>query len=298
MNGSEQTEDISRQRSPNKGLYLIPSAFTATNMAMGLYAITLMFKGFQLLANPTSVGSATAYFNSAAQAILLAFIFDSLDGRIARATKTTTKIGLQLDSLADMITFCVAPAVLVYVWSFGSVDKDNNLAKLGLFVSFFYIFSGAFRLSRFNIQGSRPRVLREGSAKLDKKSFVGLPTPAAAALIASIVYFAPTPLISYGAVATYYSRLMVILIACLSLLMISTLRYLSFKDVGFSGRLKVWVVLLFFALGVIIWFYSRSASLILWSIYVLHGPVRRLGSALRRQPQSSIEFVDDQQASG
>ena len=179
------------RRGVKKGLYLIPSAFTAANIGMGFFSVMASLRGFQLLGNATpDFASAAAHFDSAAMAIGWALLFDMLDGRIARLTKTTTEIGIQLDSIADVVTFGLAPAVLAYVWGYGAnLTEGSELHRLAWFLSFMYLICGAFRLARFNVQASRPRILAEGTPKVDKKSFVGLPIPVAGGLIAALVHF-------------------------------------------------------------------------------------------------------------
>src|SRR6476619_652159 len=119
------------RRGVKKGLYLIPSAFTAGNIGMGFYSVMSSLRGFQLLGSATpDIGRATEHFDHAAVAIGFALLFDILDGRIARLTKTTTEIGIQLDSIADVVTFGLAPAVLAYVWGYGSVSEGTNLHRL------------------------------------------------------------------------------------------------------------------------------------------------------------------------
>ncbi|HEX8071402.1 MAG TPA: phosphatidylcholine/phosphatidylserine synthase [Pyrinomonadaceae bacterium] len=283
-----EVEDGSAQRVERrglrKGLYLIPSAFTAANIGMGYFAVMGALRGFQLLEGGTEVEltRAAQHFDSAARAIGWAWVFDTLDGRIARLTKTTTEIGVQLDSLADVLTFGIAPAVLVYSWGFGSALADGSDAlKLGWFLSFMFLICGAFRLARFNVQAVRPRVLAEGAAKVDKKQFVGLPIPMAGGLIAAIVHFAPQPLLRYGPdLGALYSGLMMGLVALLAALMVSTVRYSSFKTVGTEGRSTRVAILLIAAIGMLVWLYSRYVVLALVALYVLHGIVLRLGSLL------------------
>ncbi len=155
-----------------------------------------------------------------------------LDGRIARLTKTTTEIGIQLDSIADVVTFGIAPAVLAYVWGYGAtLVEGTKLHRFAWFLSFMYLICGAFRLARFNVQASRPRILAEGTPKVDKKSFVGLPIPVAGGLIAALVHFAPSPLVYYGPEkAQLYSGLLMTLVGFLSVMMVSTLALLEFQD--------------------------------------------------------------------
>lgn len=255
-----------------KGLYLIPTSFTAANIAMGFLAIVSSVRGFQLL--NSSAEQAATYFDYAAIAIVLAMVFDTLDGRLARMTKTATEIGVQLDSLADVVTFGIAPVVLVYCWGIGSTfDEKSAPHGFGVFVLFMYLMCGAFRLARFNLQATRPRVLLEGTPKVDKKNFVGLPIPLAAGMLAAIVHFAPLPLISYGNdYANFYNILLMILLGALGLLMVSRLRYTSFKAVG-TGKGNIYLVLLIAAVGMLIWIYSQYVLLILAFLYVSHGIV-------------------------
>ena len=209
-----------------------------------------------------------------------------LDGRIARMTKTTTEIGVQLDSLADVVTFGIAPAVLSYAWGYGAALKDgSDLHKLGWFLSFMYLMCGVFRLARFNVQAARPRILAEGTPKLDKKNFIGLPIPAAAALIVAIIHYAPKPLVQYEMrLATIYSCLLMVLVGCLSALMVSTLRFSSFKSVGTRRRSTRMVILLVASIGMLVWLYSRYVLLILITTYLLHGLLARLATAIRKRP--------------
>lgn len=276
-----------------KGLYAIPTAFTAANIAMGFLAVLSSLHGFQIIS--TNLDQAAQYFDYAAIAIGLAILFDTLDGRVARMTRTSTEIGVQLDSLADVLTFGIAPIVLAYGWAIGSTfPVGNPFQRLGLFVLFMYLMCGTFRLARFNLQATRPRVLIEGTPKVDKKNFVGLPIPPPAGLIASLVHFSPYPLIAHGeAAANFYGILVMILMTALGLLMVSTIRYTSFKTVG-TGRRSLYFVLFIAAIGMLIWLYSRYTLLILSALYVSHGILWYLGGLLRstrrkEEPADAIE---------
>ncbi|MCS6873818.1 MAG: phosphatidylcholine/phosphatidylserine synthase [Pyrinomonadaceae bacterium] len=273
-----------------KGLYLIPSAFTAANAALGFLSVIYSLRGFQ--ANFVDSGLAAVYFDYAAKAIGLAILCDILDGRVARMTKTTTEIGVQLDSLADVLTFGIAPTILLYSWAIGvSFSEGSQFYNLGLFVLFMYLICGTFRLARFNIQATRPRVLMEGAVKTDKKNFVGLPIPPAAGLIAAIVHYSPLPLSSYPQAHTY-SLLIMILVAILGILMVSTLRYSSLKTVG-TGKNSLYLILVVAGIGMLIWLYSRYVLLGLSVIYVSHGLIWYLGNVLfsRRANESAIVSV-------
>jgi CDP-diacylglycerol--serine O-phosphatidyltransferase len=268
-------------------MYLLPSAFTAANIAMGYYAVMSALRGFQFMSENagSNLQGAAIHFDNAAVAISWAILFDTLDGRIARMTKTTTEIGVQLDSISDVLTFGIAPAVLTYAWSYGSAFADGSTQhKLGWFASFMFLICGAFRLARFNVQATRPRPLSEGTAKLDKKSFVGMPIPAAAGLLAALIHFNPTPLLSLGPQwAPFYSILVMVLVAALGALMVSTIRYSSFKTIGGTRRSTRVAILLVVATGMLLWLFSRYVLLALVAAYALHGPLIKIASFFRRR---------------
>jgi len=278
---TEQRKSV--HRGFKKGLYVIPTAFTAANIAMGFLAVIWSIRGFQAAA--IFPETAAGYFNYAAVAIGLAILFDTLDGRVARMTRTATEIGVQFDSLADVLTFGIAPIALIYSWAIGAVFHENSSEYgFGVFLLFMYLMCGAFRLARFNLQATRPRVLLEGTPKLDKKNFVGLPIPPAAGLLAAIVHFSPMPLSFYGeGLGRFYSILTMILIAVLGLLMVSTIRYSSMKTVG-TGRRNLYVFLIIAAVGMLMWLYSNYVLLILSVAYVSHGVIWYVFSLVRSRP--------------
>ncbi len=257
-------------RGLKKGLYVIPTLFTAANVAMGYLAVLSSIRGFQLSAEDPHL--AASYFNSAGIAIGLAILFDTVDGRIARATRTATEIGVQFDSLADVLTFGIAPTALVYAWAIAPAFREGTFGhNLGVFLLFAYLMCGAFRLARFNLQATRPAKLVEGATKVDKKAFVGLPIPPAGGLLAALVHFSPMPLSSFGEpAASFYAYSLLGLIAALSILMVSTIRYTSMKTAG-SGRQGFFLVLAIAAIAMFIWFYSQYALLALAAVYVSHG---------------------------
>ncbi|CAN5145189.1 CDP-diacylglycerol--serine O-phosphatidyltransferase [soil metagenome] len=259
-------------RGLKKGLYLIPTLFTAANVAMGYLAVLWSIRGFHVA--ETDPLAAAGYFNSAGLAIGLAILFDTIDGRVARATRTATEIGVQFDSLADVLTFGIAPTALIYGWAIAPTFAENSPAhNLGVFLLFAFLMCGAFRLARFNLQATRPRVLIEGSPKVDKKAFVGLPIPPAGGLLAALVHFAPAPLSSYGQSASQlYAYLLMGLIGLLAVLMVSTIRYTSMKSVG-RGRQAFLLIVVLAGMGMAVWFYSRFALLAIAAIYVSHGVI-------------------------
>jgi len=275
------------RRGLKKGLYLVPSLFTAANILMGFYTVMSALRAFQLIGQK-DYGRATSYLDNGAMAIGLAVLFDMLDGRIARLTKTTTEIGVQLDSIADVVSFGLAPAVLAYVWGYGAaLNEGSDLYNLALFISFMFLMCGAFRLARFNVQSSRPRILAEGLIKTDKKSFVGLPIPVAGGLVAAIVHFAPQPLISYGREkAELYSMLLIGLIGILSIMMVSTLRFSSFKTVGTRVK-SMRTVILGVGFMVLMFRFSRYLLLAIVLAYIFYGLLSWIWRLLRHRPELS-----------
>jgi CDP-diacylglycerol--serine O-phosphatidyltransferase len=280
--------DNPERRGLRKGVYLIPSAFTAANIGMGFYAVMAAVRAFQLIGGGTQsdLYQAAAYLDNAAKAIGWALLFDMLDGRIARMTKTTTEIGVQLDSMADIVTFGLAPAILAYVWGYGAtLQEGSGLHNLAWFLSFMYLMCGGFRLARFNVQASRPRILAEGLIKTDKKNFVGLPIPVAGGLIAAIIHFAPIPIVHYGPDrAQVYSGFLMVLVGILSVLMVSTLRFSSFKTVGTRSR-SMRTIILAVAIGMLIFLYSRYVLLALVIGYILNGLGARVIGLFRRRTE-------------
>jgi CDP-diacylglycerol---serine O-phosphatidyltransferase len=283
------------RRGVKKGLYLIPSAFTAANIGMGFYAVMSALRGFQFVGTgvQTDLARAAEYLDYSALAIGAAVVFDMLDGRIARLTKTTTEIGIQLDSIADVVTFGLAPAVLAYVWGYGaSLEEGSALHRAAWFLSFMFLMCGAFRLARFNVQSTRPRILAEGTIKVDKKSFVGLPIPVAGGLIAAIIHFTPRPLVYYGPErAQVYSVLLMTLVGFLSVLMVSTIRFSSFKEIGTRSRsMRSFIIAVAFLMLVVL--YSRYVLLGLATAYILYGLLSRVLGMFRRRhevPKSHIQ---------
>src|SRR5277367_1057664 len=205
-----------------KGMYILPSLFTTANIAAGYYAIL-------------QVTHATAqepwHFDNAAIAIGFAVLFDGLDGRIARMTKTSSDFGKELDALADVITFGVAPAMLAWMWGFrqlpvflGSSELTGKMVQLGAIASFLFLMAGASRLARFNIT-SNPQPSNPG--RPGKKYFVGMPIPAGAGVVAAVVHF------SRGEpIAAWWTALVwMMVVVAIGYLMVSTWRFYSFKDI-------------------------------------------------------------------
>jgi CDP-diacylglycerol--serine O-phosphatidyltransferase len=205
-------------------------------------------------------------------------VLDGLDGRIARMTNTVSDFGREMDSLADVITFGIAPAVLAFTWGVQFVKGGGFLPdhRAGYFMAFLFLLCGAARLARFNVQ-TNPIPKNPGRA--DRKYFVGLPIPAAAALVAAIVYASDSvPLESW-----VFSAGWLALLALLSFLMVSTWRYPSFKEISLTGPRSPLTVILFGALIYLIWNYSQPVLLAISTLYVATGIAIRAGGIIRRR---------------
>jgi CDP-diacylglycerol--serine O-phosphatidyltransferase len=256
-----------------KGLYILPSLFTTANIAAGYYAILQVTH-----ATPAEPG----HFDNAAKAIGFAVLFDGLDGRIARLTKTSSDFGKELDSLADVITFGVAPAMLAWMWGFRmlrafSTDEIvGRLVQLGAIASFLFLMAGASRLARFNITGN-PQPSNPG--RPGKKYFVGMPIPAGAGVIAAVVHFS-----GGDPVASWYTAIVwMLLIVTAAYLMVSTWRFYSFKDIDFRSRQPFQLIVLFGALFAAIWYFSQWVLFLIALLYMASGVLWRLQWIFRRK---------------
>lgn len=221
------------------------------------------------------------HFSFAAVCVGIAVFLDGLDGRIARMTNTVSDFGREMDSLADLITFGVAPAVMAFAWGLMFVDGGlmepmrDHVYRAGYFVVFLYLLCGAARLARFNIQVNP---IPKNPGRPDRKYFVGLPIPAAAGVVASIVYvFSGVPLRLWWQSAAWITLLLL-----LCLLMISTWRYRSFKDFNLLRPRSTLSVVLTGSLIYLIWNYSQPVLLIMALTYLLSGIVVRIGGIFRR----------------
>jgi CDP-diacylglycerol--serine O-phosphatidyltransferase len=243
-----------------KGIYILPSLFTAANMFSGLMSIIFAIR---------------MEFDYAAWCIIASIAFDMMDGRIARWTRTTSDFGVQFDSLSDLVSFCVAPAILMYQL----VLSDSG--KLGIAIAMFFVLCGALRLARFNVKSHEV----EGAPSHE---FQGLPTPAAAALMAAFVIsyelFVEGPSITVKTIPLimqkmpFFFKCIPITMLVLSFLMVSEVPYTSFKKFKFT-RPKTLQILLVFSLGImLIITYPQNTIFIIILLYVLSG---LLGLVLR-----------------
>ncbi len=234
---SDSKPPFDRRESLRKGVYLLPNLFTTGSLFAGFYGIIAAMHGDYYVA---------AWF------ILVASIFDALDGKVARLTGTTSRFGVEYDSLADLVAFGVAPGLLMYSWAL------KPFGKLGWLAAFLYVVCGALRLARFNVQVDT----------VESKRFLGLPIPAAASMVATCV------LLFYhlGGSGTIRKVSVLILIYVLALLMVSNVRYYSFKDPELVKRQPFgFLVLLIFLIIVVV----AEPEIMLFSLiscYVLSGP--------------------------
>lgn len=222
----------------HRGIYLLPNLFTTGAMFAGFYAITSAING---------------RFETAAVSIFVAMILDGLDGRVARMTNTQSAFGTQYDSLSDMVSFAVAPSLVMYLWAF------ESLGKLGLFAAFVHTAGGALRLARFNTQVE----------VADKRYFQGLPSPAAAAILAGGLWISLE--FKYDVDTVKYLALIITIGT--GLLMVSNFRYASFKEIDLKGRVPFMVAIgMMLAVG----FVMAQAETILFLLalsYAISGPM-------------------------
>jgi len=242
-------------KKPHRGIYLLPNLFTTAALFCGFYAI---------------ISSINGKFEIAAIAIFVAMVLDGIDGRVARLTNTESDFGAEFDSLADMVSFGLAPALIIYLWSL------SNLGKIGWLVSFIYVACAALRLARFNTQASHS----------DKRYFQGLASPAAAAVVAGLIWngdlikeFISIPTLQYVALATTLFA---------GLLMVSNVRYHSFKGVNWRSKVPFFTILMFvFALV----FVSAEPALVLFAgflVYALSGPILTVIMLRRRRAERAL----------
>jgi CDP-diacylglycerol--serine O-phosphatidyltransferase len=221
-----------------RGIYLLPNLFTTGALFAGFYAITSAMGG---------------RYETAVISIFVAMILDGLDGRVARLTNTQSDFGAQYDSLSDMLSFGVAPALVMYLFAFSS------LGKVGLFAAFVHTAGGALRLARFNTQ----------LATADKRYFQGLPSPAAAAIPAGFIWVC----IEYGYDMAVMKYVALVLITCSGLLMVSNFRYSSFKEIDLKGKVPFFVAISVMLAIAFVMAQPQTMLFLLFLGYAISGPV-------------------------
>jgi CDP-diacylglycerol--serine O-phosphatidyltransferase len=219
-----------------KGIYILPNSLTLCGMFFGFFSILSSIKG--------------NYVN-AAWAIMIADIFDGLDGWVARLTHSTTRFGIELDSLSDLVAFGVAPSVLVYTWAIAP------FGRIGFAAAFLFAACGALRLARYNIQ--------MGSA--ESKAFTGMPIPGAATVIATLVVF--YHVLWEG--SPQKNIFILLLTICLAFLMVSTLKFHGLKEIDFSKRKPFWILVAIVFVFVIVVIHPAAALFIFAMVYLAEG---------------------------
>jgi len=253
------TEKQESQARTNRGIYLLPNLLTTAGLFSGFYAV---------------VSSMNGHFEAAAVAIFVAMIFDGLDGRVARMTNTQSEFGAEYDSMADMVSFGIAPGLVAYNWAL------SGMGKFGWLAAFVFVACAALRLARFNTQ--------VGVA--DKRYFQGLASPAAAGVIASIVWVGT----EYDISGQDYGFIIGVITFVTGLLMVSNFRYNSFKEVDWKGKVNFVVVLLIVLVFVVV---ASSPAELLMAIFVLYacsGPITTIRSVKRLKLEHVVG--DDQDA--
>ncbi len=219
-------------------IFILPNLFTATSIFSGVFSM---------------ISAVNGEFNQAAWLILLSLILDGLDGRVARLTNTCSRFGIEFDSLADIVSFGVAPALLMYLFI------GHEFGRFGVVASALFVIFGAVRLARFNVMTSQ----------VEPSVFIGVPIPTAAVFVALLVLLFE----KYG-VKSDYGIIIMILSILVSFLMVSNIRYPSFKKVSFSPKhmLKLFVIILFVALS--IFMYPIEGITLVFTLYLLYGVIR------------------------
>ncbi len=233
----------------HRGIYLLPNLFTTGAMFAGFYAIVSAIDG---------------RFETAAISMIVAMILDGLDGRVARLTNTQSEFGVEYDSLSDMVSFGVAPALVMYLWAL------ESMGKIGLFAAFVHTAGGALRLARFNTQVE----------VADKRYFQGLPSPAAAGILAGGLWMSE----EYGLEVESIKYLVLVLTISTGLLMVSNFRYSSFKEIDPKGKVPFFMAILIMLVIGFIMAQAQTMLFIIALVYALSGPAITL--VLRKKWQS------------
>lgn len=256
----------SNPKNLRRGIFLLPNLFTTAALFAGFYAIIAAMKG---------------NYDTAAMAVFLAMLLDGLDGRVARMTNTQSEFGAEYDSLSDMVSFGVAPALVVYQWSLASLVEHSLMwGKLGWLAAFVYTTSTALRLARFNTQ--------VGIA--DKRYFQGLASPAAAAVIMGAIWVCET----YGIAGSDVSKPALVLTLLAGALMVSRFSYYSFKDLDFRKKVPFVSVLVVMLAFVFLSIQPSTVLFALFFLYMISGPVLALfrWNRKRHRQQDIVEPED------
>ncbi|MFC1855093.1 CDP-diacylglycerol--serine O-phosphatidyltransferase [Thermodesulfobacteriota bacterium] len=245
---SSSNKDASKYDTMKKGIYILPNLFTSSSLCLGFYAIVQVMH---------------SNFNIAAMAIIGAAICDGLDGKVARLTGTSSQFGIEYDSLADLVSFGVAPGTMIYMWAL------KPYGKIGWLAAFLYVVCGALRLARFNVQVNT----------VEKSHFKGLPIPGAALMVASTI------LIHYelGGGGTIKKIIIPIMTYALAYLMVSNVKYQSFKDLDLIKKKPFHTLVFLVILLTVIVAAPELMIFILISLYVISGPIASVRSLVNKR---------------
>jgi len=252
-----KSKKVSNRRQLQRGIYVLPNLLTTANLFCGFYAIVAAIQG---------------QFLKGAVAIMLAAVFDGLDGKIARITRTVSRFGLQYDSLSDAISFGVAPGILVYLWAL------QPFGRLGWLAALIFVACGTLRLARFNAQVHSIR----------SNFFNGLPIPAAAFMIASTVLLHNR----LGGTGTTKHVTILIMIYILSCLMVSTIKYYSFKHLELSNKMKFNMLVVIVMAFILFAAEPGISCFLIVLLYVLSGPFTTLWLRKKREREAAGDNVD------
>jgi len=247
-----------------RGAYLLPSLFTIGNMLLGFYALVMAFRGSRMgsheLADP--------YFVRAALSVFIAGILDTLDGKIARMMGTDSDFGREYDSLADLFTFGAVPALMTHFWGL------HELGRIGWLIPLYYMVCTATRLARFNVQ----------TKVIDSRYFVGLPSPAAAGAVCSLLFYVPG-----SEWRDLWSGMMLATLATVGTLEVTTFRYWSLKQIDFKRRWSYRAALPLALIILVIAFEPKAFFLAVAIVYGASGPLAWVAGRLRRKPEDDEE---------
>ncbi len=239
----EESHDSEGRKVRHRGVYLLPNLFTTANLFAGFYSIMCSISGD---------------FTMAAAIVFVAMVLDGLDGRVARITNTQSAFGAEYDSLSDMVAFGLAPAIMAYQWTL------SELGNVGLTIAFIYVACAALRLARFNTQ----------IGVVDKRWFVGLASPAAAGVVAGVVWALSDNGVGAVDLAFVLIILFAVLVAAVGMLMVSNVKYYSFKDFDFKGRVPFVAILVVVLAFAVVFSDPPRILLLLFLVYALSGPVQ------------------------
>ncbi len=283
----------SPDRRPRRAAYALPTFFTAGNLLLGFLAIMETFRGSMEFAQ--QVPEAFRHFELAAIYIGISVFVDGLDGRIARMTNTVSDFGREMDSLADVISFGIAPGILAFAWGVQFVDwsivPDANmrvqLQRGTYFVTFLFLLCGASRLARFNVSVNP---IPKNPGRPGRKYFVGLPIPAAAGMVAAVVYALDSQPLRHWLAAVVWMAL----IGLLAFLMVCTWRYRSFKDFNLLSPRSFKSVITLGSIIYLMFNFSQPCLLAMATTYVASGILVRIGGLLGRKSNSAAHRAETQ----